>query len=310
MSVLSLLRKRRTARARVAIGVSGNGVGLARVARGAGRSPVLEALDFREAQGLEAQQRAVLDLVRVHGVKDLPCSGLLEPGAYSLLLTEAPDVPDAELAEAVRWRVKDLVDFDVSNAVIDLFEVPGHKAATARPMIYVVVATDQGVRQRVDMLHAAGLDLDTIEVPELALRNLATLLPQDVAGTAMLWTDGEVGLINLTRQGVLYLARRFPLPLGNYAGLDPRPMLDSLVIEVQRSIDYYDSHFSLPPVSHLAVAPMALPGVADYLSSQLGLAATDVELGRLLDLGVEVAPALQICCSSLVGAALRGEVAA
>ena len=55
-----------------------------------------------------------------------PTVSVLDPDSYRLLLVEAPDVPADELRAAVRWRVKDLIDFHVDDAVIDVFEMPQH----------------------------------------------------------------------------------------------------------------------------------------------------------------------------------------
>ena len=49
---------------------------------------------------------------------------VLNPDEYQLHLVESPDVPDSELREAVRWRIRDLIDFPVDEAAIDVFDMP------------------------------------------------------------------------------------------------------------------------------------------------------------------------------------------
>src|SRR5262245_41425598 len=52
------------------------------------------------------------------------CLTLLAPDEYQLLLVEAPNVQPAELKAAVRWRVKDLLDYHVDDATIDVLDIP------------------------------------------------------------------------------------------------------------------------------------------------------------------------------------------
>src|SRR4029453_14016043 len=39
------------------------------------------------------------------------CTTLLSPGQYQLQLVEAPSVPQTELKQAVRWKLKDLLHY-------------------------------------------------------------------------------------------------------------------------------------------------------------------------------------------------------
>jgi MSHA biogenesis protein MshI len=84
--------------------------------------------------------------------------------------------------------------------------------------------------------------------------------------------------------------------------------LDTIVIEVQRSLDYYESHFAQSTVTGVVLGPLPwrTEGVLSYLSSQLGLPTRVASLEELIDLPTPLAPALQARCLLAVGAALRG----
>ncbi len=310
----------------VSVGVSPEGVGIASVSRPEGLSPVLDVCDFREAADEEERKTVLKALIREHGLDQASCCSVMEPDAYSLLLVEAPDVPPDELKAAMRWRIKDLIDFHIDDAVVDVFDLPDQKRGSANRLMYVVAARANVVRQRVDLLEGAGLSLSVIDVPELALRNVAALMPEDVAGMALLHLTHETGLILITHQSTLYLARRFPSGLGSLEaswsahsgaegdGWPPavRDVLDGLVVEVQRSLDYYDSHFSQAPIRHLVVAPMAVqvPGMTEYLARQLGLSARVVDLNAVIDSRSAIDADLQARCVPVIGEALRVEVMA
>jgi MSHA biogenesis protein MshI len=84
------------------------------------------------------------------------------------------------------------------------------------------------------------------------------------------------------------------------------------VLEIQRSLDYFESHFREAPIRHLVLAPLAepVPGFMEYLSANLNVTVDSMDLAALLDSNVELTPALQARCLSTIGAALRQEVKA
>ena len=163
----------------------------------------------------------------------------------------------------------------------------------------------------------AGLQLDVIDIPELALRNIAALLPEDVNGVALVYIEQNEGLIIITRQESLYLSRRMrfgysSLPDTAIHGNDEEAVegwLDSIVIEVQRSLDYYESHFSQPQVSGLVITPGAkeVPGMAEYLSRQLGIPARLLDVNTLIDVATAIDRQSQSQCLLAIGTALRQE---
>ncbi len=309
--------RRDTARERfAAVGFGPDGVAVACVHRQPGVPPVLERCEFAEVAGAGGWGEALARLARRHRLRRRDCSILIEPEAYSLLLIEAPEVPAEELRAAVRWRIKDLIDFHIDDAVIDVFDVPAHKASARARMMYVVAARVPRVGEKTELARAAGLRVQVVDIPELAQRNIAAALPEDVAGVALLHLGARSGLLTLTRQGTLYLARRVEtgleaLPDGGGGADHPevRDWLDTLVVEVQRSLDYYESHFAQAPISALVLAPLARPveGAVDYLAGQLAPAVRLLDLDDLIDMRRPLEPELQARCFPVIGAALRHE---
>ena len=309
--MLGLLKQRIDKQALVAVCLSSDAVAIARVRRTRDTPPVLELCETHPAASLSVQAAEVAQLVRSRGLDRNLCATTLGLGNYSLLFVEAPDVPPSELRAAIRWRIKDLVDFHIDDAVIDVFEVPDQKATGKNAMMYAVVARSSVVRQQISLLTGAGLNLDVIDVPELALRNVAALLPEDVAGVALLYLSGRGGLITLTRQGTLYLSRRietgWEMLVGDQDHLEAK--LDRIIVEIQRSLDYYESHFMQPAISNVVVTPLpeGLDGVAEYLGDQLGVPVRNMDIGSLIDTEQAITRDAQCRCLVAIGAALRQE---
>lgn len=244
---------------------------------------------------------------------------VMQPDSHSLLLIEAPDVQPAELKAAVRWRIKDLIDFHIDDSVIDVFEIPEQGAAPGKArLMYAVAAKASTIHGQVEMLDKTSLNLEIIDIPELAIRNIAGLMDEDVRGTAFLYFDQHGGLITLTRQGSLYLSRNIDVGLqqivatgSNEGELHPQTQqaLDRIVLEVQRSLDYYESHFSQPPIISLVLAPLEqeVPGVIPYLSANLGMAVSVLDLNTLFETKDIIDSVTQARCLTAIGAALRLE---
>ncbi len=300
-----------------AVAFSAEGVSVARVQRPADAPPVLESCAFQAVREGHSRLQALTALRRAQKLDNGACTLLVEPESYSLLMVEAPSVPPDEIRAAIRWRVRELIDFHIDDAVIDVFDIPDQKAGAR--MMYVVAARIPQVGALTELAEQAGLELTVVDIPELAMRNIAAELPEDVSGMALIHLGMDSGAITLTRQSQLFLARRldfglrsFPLVADAEAGSASEPVqqwMDGLVVEVQRSLDYYESHFSQPPIGHLAIAPleMAVPGMADYLAQQLGLQGRMLDLDSLIDCGETVDPIIGARCFPALGAALRTE---
>jgi len=315
--VFGLLKKKVKKDAQVAVCADTYAISVARIRRDRDIPPSLELCDVRAIESVSLQGTEIARLTKEHRLDRHYCVSTLDLGEYSLLLVEAPDVQPEELRAAIRWRVKDLIDFHIDDAVVDVFEVPNQKTAGRNKMMYAVVARSEAVKQRIDQLNASGLNLSVIDIPELALRNIAALLPEDVGGVAMIYIGRDNGLITINRQSTLYLSRRIDngintLPDTAMLADDDEIIhrwLDSFVIEIQRSLDYYESHFSQPPVSSLIVTPLgkAIPGITEYLTGQLGVPVRMLDINELIDAYETVTPEMQSECLLAIGAALRQE---
>lgn len=315
--MLGLLKKKVRQNVVAAVCPAADGIALAQIRRGKDIPPLLEACSYQPLDPDKSETAILGKLAGKYELDRMLCVTMVELGTYSLLMVEAPDVQPDELRAAVRWRIKDLIDFHIDDAVVDVFEVPDTKTTGRNKMMYAVVARSSMVKHRIDQLVDAGLNLKVVDIPELALRNIASLLPEDVAGVGLIYIGQDRGLITITRQGILYLSRRIEkgissLPDSAMHANDPYTVedwLDGIIIEIQRSLDYYESHFALPQVSSLVITPLPkeLPRVAEYISEQLGIPARLLDINSLIDTQSPVDPAVQSRCLLAIGAALRQE---
>lgn len=308
--MFGMFANKRKAPGLTGIELRADGVSMVRVLREPGRMPQVMACEFRAWADADERTRALARLSTDYDLKRARCTTILEPDEYTLLLTEAPDVPPDELRSAMRWRIKDLIDFHVDDATIDVFDVTTSNAPTGTRPMYVVAARNAAIQKRVDQCDVASVGLDVIDIPEMAQRNIASILPEDVRGVVMLALGATRGLITITRQGELFLSRRIEVGADTLNSAPERePYFDQIVLEIQRSLDYFDSHFRQSPVDQLVYTPSVdgVPGLALHLGSNLSLKTHALNLAEVLQFDPASADLLAGQALSALGAALRHE---
>ena len=242
---------------------------------------------------------ALGEVVGTLRLRDTPCTITLAPGDYQTFQIDKPPVAADELVAAARWRVRDLLAYPLDNAIVDVFDVPA-QTQRGRPPSVMVVAADKGLlRDRLDAVAAAGLVPERIDIAELGVRNLVARLGAPNESIATLYLGRHRGLIAITRAAQLYVARGVdygfdevrreaaPASNGNLALSGAADAFyDRVALEVQRTMDYFESYFGLGPVQRLVIAP-GLPefdALAARAGATLGMRAHGLALQDLVRL--------------------------
>ena len=213
--------------------------------------------------------RALQDFVEANDLQNWSCRCTLSPGDYSLRLVERPtNVPDEELIDATRWLVRDLVEFDVEEAQLGILTIPedGNRART--PRMFVVVARHEPIMDLAHLIDGVGLRLAGFDIVESSMLALESRMPEVVAGSASLRVDDKASVLTVSRHECLFLARNLHVdadaietaaqnalqdPDGSDSGI--MDLLDSLLLDIQRSLDYYESEYGQAAPSRLTLFP-------------------------------------------------------
>ncbi|NOY12606.1 MAG: hypothetical protein GXP51_02625 [Deltaproteobacteria bacterium] len=238
--------------------------------------PILLQATWEPFESPEAQTHALKALVRQQQLQKHSAVAVLPPDFYQLMQIELAQLPAAERRDAARWQIRELLEFPVEQAVVDVFDVVPF-GSDSRPLTYVVAARESLLRERIELFQELDLVPLAIDIPEFALRNIAELFTEDDRGTAILLLQDQGGLLTIVRDGVHYLTRYLTsgmnelLPFADGDNEALTEQLDSIVLEVQRSFDYCESTFRLPMVSRLLVAQSEreIPAVTTYLDDYL-----------------------------------------
>lgn len=239
---------------------------------------------------------------------------LLAPGEYQLSVQEAPNVPAVELKTAMRWRIKDILDYPVDEAVVDVLTVPVGKYGSSQPQsVYAIAARNQVIASRAALFAEADIALSAIDIPELAQRNVAAQFEQEGRALALLAFDHTGGLLTFTAGGELYLARRMEVTVGQLQDANEMvrvQCMERVELELQRSMDYFDRQFSHLMVSQILLAVPEQVGLEQFLVANTGLPVVALDMAQGFDISAVPELADRSFAAHLLlvlGAALRKE---
>ncbi|MEY4640548.1 MAG: hypothetical protein RLZZ227_542 [Pseudomonadota bacterium] len=276
--------------------------------------PALLMCEYFAVSSAQDAGKVLAEQAHSMGLERTRCNFVLAPDDYSLLLVEAPNVEPAELAAAAKWKIKDMIDRPLDQLAVTVFPIPGDAYRNRREMLYVVAADRKKIQQVADMVTNAGLKLESIDIPELAMRNLSMLFADDGSGLATMDLRHDGSLLNLSKNGAIYLTRHLSTPVGEdiLGSHEWDSVKDRLVLEIQRSLDYYESQMGQGHINRVLVAPRRQD--SDALRAQLdqamGVKVEVMNLQGKLTSNVELTHELQQGCLMAIGAALRTEKAA
>lgn len=192
---------------------------------------------------------------RQQGLRHASVNLLLDSDDYQIVPLDAPDVQPEEMANAMRWRVKDLIDFAPEEASIACLLVPTDSGSSRTQQALVVVARRQTIARWMTRSRDAKLDVQSIDVPELALRNLA-LLAAGESACAVLHVGLKRTTLVIVWRGELCSLRRFDLSASQYLDASPEgrdALVERLGQDVQRSSDSFDRQFYAAALGRLWV---------------------------------------------------------
>ena len=235
---------------------------------------------------IEAEEADALSrLAAAHPLKRVRCVNLLEEGQYSVVQFEAPSGPVEERVDALRWRLKDMVDFAVDDAAVAIIDIPNDGARQAN--VFAIAAPSTVIGERMRLFREAHLALEAIDVPELALRNVAALFEEDNRGLAFVSLTDVGCMLVITFRGELILSRRIDMTSSALAKADEDrrgQLLERLALELQRTLDNFDRQYGYVSISRLILAcAHDAGGTVAALAQNLYLPVVAMDLAEVVD---------------------------
>ena len=290
-----------------------DGIAVAEIEQSGDNPPGLKSCAFITATEATDRLTQLVKYIGKNNLKKQPCVVVLDETQYNLIQLSAPPVADDELKSAVRWSIKELINYPVEDAVIDVFRVPVQEHREGK--IYVVAAAKDKVQKTVDFIRKTGLRLDAIDIEELSLGIIIEQMNDHQRGVAVLHLGHLVGSISLFSKSALYSSRKIDTGLNHLEEIQAQgaasPAMDqvyeSIILELQRSLDFYESEFARPAITKLVVSPRhsVLQGFCDYASSHSGLTVELINLAQVFTDSAALNDENQARCLLAIAAATR-----
>jgi len=287
-----------------AIGFHDDGISYVSVTHEDEDKPRVSALDFIECDNEEYSQQ-LSTLVKKYKLKKSSCTSFLRLNDYKLVVVEAPAVPEEDLADALKWEIKDKIGYPLDEVTIDVFPVP--MDASNQQNINVIAAKKDVISDRVALFKAANLSLNIIDIEDLALRNIAITQEKEKQGSVFVALRKNHGLVLFCKAGELHFSRRLVM---GYDILNDEPaQINSVALEIQRSIDYFDRHFANVGINNLILFPFMgdEEGAVDFLNKNLSVSCSLSDLNQGIEWGDSIDRDMQLRCLLALGAALRDQ---
>ncbi|MGI2039359.1 biogenesis protein MshI [Shewanella frigidimarina] len=169
---------------------------------------------------------------------------------YQLLQAEKPNVEPGEVTQALIWSVKDMVSEPVTNIHLDYFE----SSFISSLKVNVVVSSRQFLIQLASACDANGLEIAGISIEELALSHV--LAHDNMAHMLVAHLPQQELLLLVVKAGEVLMQRRVRgFNHLNKATLEElkQGLADNLSLEIQRSMDYFESQLRQAPVGSISI---------------------------------------------------------
>ncbi len=246
---------------------------LALMAGEQGRISVFESMPCSD---VDAVATLVHTFCEHHGLAGAAASVVMAAGSYQMLLVEAPPVAQDELAEALKWKVKDLLHGSIDDNVIDGFMLPDDAYRGRQKMAYSVATERVALQRLVDQLNQGGLRVDRVEIPELVLLRLLEQDSKADHAEMVIVIGDRGGFMAAIADKAIYLSRKLDISSELMAACTNDQQgegVDQLVLELQRSRDYFESQMGKGAITRLMLAPLndSPVGLIEVLTDRLGL---------------------------------------
>lgn len=240
--------------------------------------------DFLPAVSSTEQAKVLENWVTQNNLRNTSCISLIAKHDVQLFQLEKPAVEAEELLQAVSWKINDLINYNVETAVIDVFQLP---PSPKSPVSYInaVVANEDVVGGYVDSIKRSGLSLQAIDVHDLVTKNYCKICGTPDVTVAVLQLSDNEGLVTIYHNQDLYVARDFKIGLLNIEAAlnEDEATYDSLLLELQRSMDYFESTYGLGVVQEMQIFPRT-PGtmrmakyIQNYVSYDIDFAQVNID---------------------------------
>ncbi|RTE86395.1 MULTISPECIES: hypothetical protein [Gammaproteobacteria] len=201
--------------------------------------------------------------------KQQPLQIVLSSAYVEQVSVDKPDVAEDDIPAALQWTLKDLVNIDAADMVVDYCDLPIQ--AGSENKIVAIAASRSFLQPLLDIIHEQKFDVQGIVNADVAF---TYWFAPDERILALSQTQHESNELHIIAQQRLVLNRELTR-ITQIGKMSPENMdeVEQLALEIQRSLDFYTSQLRQAPLTQVVLAtnhPQA-PQIVDMVGAQLGM---------------------------------------
>lgn len=178
---------------------------------------------------------------------------VLCPKQYQLVMVDAVDVPEHNMAKALKWRLKGLIDYSLNDIAFDAFLVPPHGVAKQQKKAFVAVTPLSKLKAKLALFESAYIDIAEVGIAELALQAICARLPNTAnAPIIVLSLDNENCQLQIFYETQLFVVRSLQVPVVQDSDAAAEK---NILLEIQRSMDYCLTTLKIPEPQQILFTP-------------------------------------------------------
>ncbi len=198
---------------------------------------------------------SVETLIKEHQLKEAGITLSLPFNRYQLLQIDKPAIPEEELEMALSWSIKDLVNnIAQEDLIADYFHVAA-KIPMQGDKLNVVVTSRKVIMPLIELFLKNKVELKGIVPEEMLIQNVVG--HNDTASLLLSQQTNEEVALQIVKKDQLYFARKLRgfNRIHDYSAQElVEGLTDSLSLEVQRSMDYFESQLKQAPIKNILLA--------------------------------------------------------
>jgi MSHA biogenesis protein MshI len=221
---------------------------------------------------------------------------------------QKPNIPDEERESSVLFLMKDRLAQKIDDSMIACVDYP--EGCRHDDQLMVVEVQKGHIQNIVSAIQANHVNLKAIDALELTLGDLFADHPDMNKGISLLVEHDRGVSLLLYRNHALYLIRRLS-DVPDLISCLPAPgnvqMADTLMLEVQRTLDYFDSLMGQPTPGQLYLTPSFadLHPLAEHLNDNLAPNVSVLNLNELFEFPEALDSGMQHDLLAAVAASVR-----
>lgn len=217
--------------------------------------------------------KPVRQFLHEQGFRGMPVASCVEDIHTKIRKVEIPPMPENEMSEAVKWKMREVVEGGIDDYVIRYSRIEASSGKSAHQQVLVGYAIPKHAIQYLKTT-LTSLDLQPVIIEPHSVTmaaGLEPLLPKNQNWVTLVDLGHRQSILVIIGRGRYYFSR--PLPGIDHTLANEGLFKQKLAQEIQNSLDTFAVTFAHENIDalYLSGGRATQKGLCDYLSTNLGI---------------------------------------